>query len=254
MNRKGSTLVSRRKLLIGGASAGGLIGAGIAAPLAGPAVSGLYRAGEALSLASHRLLLARNPLAREFSVTDISKSFPTIGTAMPEDDQYQRLLADGFTGWRLPVDGLVARPLAFSLADLRQMPSRTQITAHSCERGWTAIAQWTGVQLARVLSLAQPLPAARYVVIYCVDGWYDSYSLDAFEALHPQTILAYGMNGRDLPVRHGAPVRLRIERQLGWKSLKFIHRIQLVDRLDGIGKGKRSFVADEFDFQWYGGI
>lgn len=109
------------------------------------------------------------------------------------------------------------------------------------------------MQLSRILELVQPLAAARHVVIYCVDRWYDSYRLDAFEALHPQTILAYGMNGDDVPVRHGAPVRLRVDRQLGWKSLKFINRV-LIDRLDRIGAGKGSFVADDFNFQWYGGI
>lgn len=242
-----------RRALIGGASAGGLLLAGAGTKILAGSFGGLYRAGEALTLASHRLLLAHNPLAREFSPSEISKTFPTIGTAMPEDKNYQRLLASGFTDWRLTIDGLVAHRMSLSLADLKQMPARTQITAHSCERGWTAIAQWTGVQLSRVLDLVKPLPAARYVVIYCVDDWYDSYRLDAFEALHPQTILAYGMNGRELPVQHGAPVRLRVERQLGWKSLKFIHRLQLVDRLDGIGEGTGSFVAD-FGFQWYGGI
>lgn len=248
-----SKLISRRALMIGGATAGGIALAGAGATALAPAFDGLYRAGEALTLASHRLLLAGNPLAREFGIADISRSFPVIGTALPEDEQYLRQLARGFADWRLAIDGLVAHRLSLSLTDLKQMPARTQITAHSCERGWTAIAQWTGVQLARVLSLAAPLPEARYAVVYCVDGWYDSYRLDTFEALHPQTILAYGMNGADLPVRHGAPVRLRVERQLGWKSVKFVSRVQLVDRLDRIGEGKGSFVAD-FGFQWYGGI
>lgn len=248
-----SRLISRRALLIGGASAGGLLLAGAGARILAPSFDGLYRAGETLTLASHRLLLASNPLAREFSAADISKTFPVIGTAMPEDANYQRLLAGAFADWRLTIDGLAAHPMSLSLADLRQMPSRTQITAHSCERGWTAIAQWTGVQLSRVLDLVKPSPAARYVVIHCVDGWYDSYRLDAFEAMHPQTILAYGMNGRELPVQHGAPVRLRVERQLGWKSLKFVHRLQLVERIDHVGEGTGSFVAD-FGFQWYGGI
>lgn len=242
--------ISRRALLVGGAAAGGVI---LGTKLLAPSMNGLYRAGEALTITSHRLLLAGNPLAREFSVADISKNFPVIGTAMPESESYQRLLSDGFADWRLTVDGMVAKPLSLSLDDLRRMPSRTQITAHSCERGWTAIAQWTGVQLSHVLGLARPLSTARYVVVYCEDGWYDSYRVDEFEALHPQTLLAYGMNGRDLPVPHGGPVRLRIERQLGWKSVKFINRLQLVEGFEHIGEGTGSYVAD-FGFQWYGGI
>lgn len=245
--------ITRRALLTGGAAAGGLVLAGGGATLLSPSLDGLYRAGEALTLASHRLLLARNPLAREFSVADISKNFPVIGTSLPEDENYRRLMANAFVDWRLTVDGLVAQPLKLSVPELQRMPARTQITAHSCERGWTAIAQWTGVQLARVLSLARPLPTARYVAIYCDDGWYDTYRLDAFEALHPQSLLTYGMNGRDLPVQHGAPIRLRIERQLGWKSLKYVSRLQLVDRFDNIGDGKGSFAAD-IGFQWYAGI
>lgn len=248
-------LISRRGFIIGGASAGGLLLAGAGAKVAGPAFDALYRSGEMLTLATHRALLSvtGQPLAREFDASDVSRVFPAIGTVMPEDEDYQRQLAGNFADWRFTVDGLVTRPLSLSLADLKQMPARTQITSHSCERGWTAIAQWSGVQLARVLALAEPLANARYAVFYCVDGWYDSYRLDAFEALHPQTILAYGMNGGDLPVQHGAPVRLRVERQLGWKSLKFVNRVQLVDRVDDIGEGTGSFVAD-FGFQWYGGI
>lgn len=249
MNRK----ISRRALLAGGAATGGLLAAGTAVAIG---FNSLYRTGEALTLASHRLLLASTgqPLAREFDVDDISPNFPVVGTSMPEVENYQLQLAGGFSEWRLAIDGLVRRPTSLSLAELKLMPVRTQITAHSCERGWTAIAQWTGVQLSYLLNLVEPVATARYVVIYCVDGWYDSYRLDAFEALHPQTILAYGMNGRDMPTAHGAPVRLRVERQLGWKSLKFVNRIQLVDRLDQIGDGKGSFVADEYEFQWYGGI
>lgn len=248
-----SRLPTRRAVLIGGASLGGLLLARGAADVLGPTFDRLYRVGEALSRKSHRLLLARQPLAREFGVDDISGTFPVIGTAMPEGEHYRRLLDGRFADWRLTIDGLVDHPMVLSLADLQHMPARTQITAHSCERGWTAIAEWTGVQLSRVLELAEPRPEARWVVIHCEDGWWDSYRLDAFEALHPQTILAYGMNGSALPVPHGAPLRLRVERQLGWKSLKFVNRVQLVDDYRRIGEGKGSLVA-EWGFQWYGGI
>lgn len=246
--------ISRRALLIGGISTGGIL---LARTGGMESLLGVYfaanRAGETLSRGAHRLLLANGALAREFSVEDISATFPAIGTLLPTDKDYQRLLTGNFTDWRLQIDGLVTRPIQLSLADLKQMPSRTQITAHSCERGWTAIAQWTGVQLQRVLELVHPLSAARYAVVHCVDGWYDSFTLDKFEALHPQTILAYGMNGQDLPVKHGAPVRLRVERQLGYKSLKFIKRIELVERFDQIGQGRGSFAAD-LGYQWYAGI
>jgi DMSO/TMAO reductase YedYZ molybdopterin-dependent catalytic subunit len=242
--------ISRRKLIVGGVSAGGILLAGTATKYSNE----LYRVGEDFSRATHRLLLRKNPLAREFTTREISKNFPPIGTTLPEGDIYQRLLHGRFADWRLPVGGLVDKPLSFSLADLQALPARTQITAHSCERGWTAIAQWTGVQLSRVLELVKPQSKARWVAIHCADGWWDSYSLDHFEALHPQTILAYGMNGKDLPVQHGAPVRLRVERQLGWKSLKFVDRIELVEDYRRLGDGKGSLVADEYDFQWYGGI
>ena len=242
--------ISRRKLIIGGASAGGIVLAGIAIRYSHE----LYRVGEDLSRVTHRLLLRNNPLAREFTARDISRNFPAIGTTMPESETYQRLLHGRFLDWRLPVGGLVDKSMSFSLADLQAMPARTQITAHSCERGWTAIAEWTGVQLSRVLELVKPQPKARWVAIHCADGWWDSYSLDQFEALHPQTLLTYGMNGRDLPVQHGAPVRLRVERQLGWKSLKYVDRIELVEDYRQLGYGKGSLVADEYGFQWYGGI
>ncbi len=147
--------------------------------------------------------------------------------------------------------GLVERPTAFSLADLKAMPSRTQITLHACEQGWSAIAQWTGVPLSHVLAAVGMRPEARFVVIRTVDGWWDSY--DLFDALHPQTILATGMNGGPLPVAHGAPVRLRVERQLGYKSLKYLASIEAVDRVDGLGQGRGSMVG-ELGFSWYAGI
>ena len=143
---------------------------------------------------------------------------------------YQRLLAGGFTEWRSPVGGLVSRPAELSLEVLKRFPSRTQVTQHNCEQGWPAIAEWTGVQLARVLQEVGTLPQARYVVLYTIDGWWDS--LNMLDTLHPQTLLAYGMNGRDLPVPYGTPVRLRAERQLGYKNLKYISRIDVTDRLD----------------------
>ncbi len=216
-----------------------------------PSYGSLFGVSDMLSMSAQRLILRNQPLAREFDAALISKGFPAIGTTMPEDETYLRHLADGFARWRLPIDGLVQRPLHLSLPELRSLPARTQVTGHSCERGWTAIGQWTGVPLVNVLRLAGMRPEARYVVFYAVDGWYES--LDLFDALHPQTLLAYGMNGADLPVQHGAPVRVRVERQLGYKSIKFVNRISVVDSLAGIKTGKGSLAA-QFGYSWYAGI
>jgi DMSO/TMAO reductase YedYZ molybdopterin-dependent catalytic subunit len=216
--------------------------------------------GQAASLHMQRLLLARQPLAREYAAADISPDFPPNGTAMPPSPLYQQMMLRNFENWQLTVDGLVRNKLTLSLADIRAMPARTQITMHNCDEGWSAIGQWTGVQLSRVLAQAELAPQARYVVFHCIDelvrtpdrsGFYYE-SLDLFDALHPQTILAYGMNGRALPVRHGAPLRLRVERQIGYKHAKYINRIEAVDRLDRIGKGKGGFWEDR-GYQWYAG-
>ena len=243
--------LSRRRLILGSASLGaaGLVGG---CDPGGPRLrTDPYGLAEWLTFAGQRLLLARQPLAREFGPGMISSVFPTINTTDPDDPAYRRSKALGFADWRLPVTGLVERPGAFSLADLRAMPARTQITLHACEQGWSAIGQWTGVALSRVLAAVGMKPEARYVVIRTVDGWWDTY--DLFDALHPQTILAYGMNGGDLPTAHGAPVRLRVERQLGYKSLKYLSSIEAVERVDGIDHGRGSLLAG-LGFSWYAGI
>lgn len=247
------TDVSRRKLILGASALGSaallpgcdLLGDG------GPGRGGLYGLSDALSFTVQRFLLRHQPLVREFGPESISSVFPTINTTDPDDPAYRRSKAAGFSDWRLPVRGLVEKPGAFSLADLRAMPARTQITLHSCEQGWSAIGGWTGVALSHVLGVVGLRPEARFVVIRTVDGWWDSY--DLFDALHPQTILAYGMNGGALPIAHGAPVRLRVERQLGYKSLKYLASIEAVARVDGIGQGRGSMVS-ELGFSWYGGI
>jgi DMSO/TMAO reductase YedYZ molybdopterin-dependent catalytic subunit len=243
--------ISRRTLLATGASAlaGGWLSAGCsgaAQPLSGTFL-GL---GDALTYAAHRTLLPQQALAREFSRDRISP-LPENGTTNPEDENYQRLLRGRFEDWRLPISGLVAQPTAMSLDDLKRFPARTQITQHTCEEGWSAIAEWTGVQLSRVIEAVGIRPAARYIVFHTVDGWWDS--LDMSDALHPQTILTYGMNGRELPVPHGAPIRLRVERQLGYKSLKFLKTMTITDRLDNVEDGTGAVgVAD--GYSWYSGI
>jgi DMSO/TMAO reductase YedYZ molybdopterin-dependent catalytic subunit len=243
--------LTRRDLMRGAAAAGGLVLTGCGGPLLPPTYGSLLGVGEAVTFASHRLLLPGQSLAREFSRDMISVSFPAINTIAPEDEEYQRLRHAGFADWRLPVGGLVRQPVALSLVDLRRMQARTQITQHNCEQGWSAIAEWTGVPLRSVLEHVGLAPAARYIVFHCVDGWWDS--LDMLDALHPQTLLTYAMNGRPLPMKHGAPVRLRVERQLGYKSLKFVNRVTVVATLDGIETGTGAMVT-EYGYSWYAGI
>ena len=195
------------------------------------------RMGDNLTYAAFRLL-PRQRLVKEYTLADIS-SIPAQGVIdlaaakTPKIVDYRRLLDGGFADWRLSVEGRVGTPHAFSLSELKRLPSRTQITRHVCEEGWSAIAQWTGVPLRTVLETAGILPTARFVVLYSYDDW--AVGIDLFDALHPQTILAYGMNGRDLPIPHGAPVRLRLETQLGQKSVKYLQRIVVKDEFDDGG-------------------
>jgi DMSO/TMAO reductase YedYZ molybdopterin-dependent catalytic subunit len=216
-----------------------------------PDASGVFGIGSTLTYVTHRILLSRRPLAREFSRNQISTNFPAINTVLPEDQGYRLDMRAGFRDWRLTVDGLVARPSEFSLAELRRYPSRAHITEHICEQGWSAIAEWTGVPLSRILDEAGILPQAKYVFFYSVDGWWDS--LDMADAWHPQTLLAYGMNGHDLPVPHGAPVRLRVERQLGYKNLKYLSAITVTDSTKDWGKGLGAQGAEN-GYSWYAGI
>jgi DMSO/TMAO reductase YedYZ molybdopterin-dependent catalytic subunit len=247
-------LITRRQILIGGlTTAGGLLLSGCAKKLP-PTYGNILRMGDAFTYAAHQVLLPGESLAREYSHKDIS-SFPATGTTNPCDpnlrkpnETYAQLLKGNFADWRLSIEGLVARPGSYSLADLKRLPSRTQITRHVCEEGWSAIAEWTGVPLSRVLDAAGILPNARFVVFYSYDEWIDS--IDMLDALHPQTILAYGMNGRDLPIAHGAPVRLRVERQLGYKSMKYLERIVVKDEFDDGGANGNI----QNGWAWYVGI
>jgi DMSO/TMAO reductase YedYZ molybdopterin-dependent catalytic subunit len=248
-----SRLVTRRRALFTGLAAIG----GLAVTrdwIDMPPVYGHpLRMGDNLTYAAFRLL-PRQRLVKEYTLADIT-SIPAQGaidlgaaTAPKIVDDYRRLLDGGFADWRLSVEGRVSAPRAFSLNELKQLPSRTQITRHVCEEGWSAIAQWTGVPLRTVLEATGILPTARFVVLYSYDDWLTS--IDLLDALHPQTILAYGMNGRDLPIPHGAPVRLRLETQLGQKSLKYLQRIVVKDEFDdGGAKGEI-----QNGWAWYMGI
>jgi DMSO/TMAO reductase YedYZ molybdopterin-dependent catalytic subunit len=249
-------LITRRKLITGLTAVAGASGLIVAARLANryglipPDNNGIFGIGETLTYAAQRVLMSRHSLAREFSRNDISKIAPVNG-GVPEDEMYQRLLSGGFEDWRLTVDGLVARPLSLSLGELKQFPSRTQITHQACEEGWSFIAEWTGVPLSHVLNLAGVSAGARYVVFFPFDESWDS--LDMADAWHPQTLLAYAMNREELPTPHGAPVRLRVARQLGYKSVKYLSRIAVTDSLKNIGKGLGSY-SPEIGYSWYAGI
>jgi len=249
--------LTRRKLVTAGlAAAGGVAGLGVAARLAQkyglvpPDHSGIYGLGETLNYAAYRLL-TRHSMAREFSRSQISKR-PLENEIPPPSDEFKRFQSAGFADWRLSVTGLVAQPASFSVAELKSYPSRSQITQLACEEGWSYIAEWIGVPLSHVLGLVGVLPRAKYVVYYSIDpDWWDS--IDMADALHPQTFLAYGMNGGELSVGNGAPLRLRVPRQLGYKNVKFVNRLIVTDSLKGFGKGLGS-EAPETGYAWYAGI
>ena len=223
-----------------------------------PTYGNLLRMGDNLTYKAHRLLLPEQSLAREYDYSDIS-SVPAIGTTNPADSSqylfhaehgqaYEHLLAEEFADWKLTVEGSVAKPGTFTLADLKRMPSRTQITRHTCEEGWSAIAQWTGVPLRAILEACGMQQGARFVEFHSYDSIADS--IDMVDALHPQTILAYGMNGRNLPIGHGAPLRLRVERQLGYKSVKFIRKIVVSNEFDDLGESGPL----QAGWAWYVGV
>lgn len=249
--------LTRRKLITNSlTAAAGAFGLGVAGYLADryglipPDHGGVYGVGETLTYAAQRLLMSHHSLAREFNRSEVSNVFPVNGLP-PEDESYRLQVANGFAGWRLTVDGLVAHPSSFSLADLKRYPSRSQITHQACEEGWSFIAEWTGVPLSHVLNAVGVHRQAKYVVFFPFDENWDS--VDMPDAWHPQTLLAYGMNGRELPIPHGAPVRLRVARQLGYKSVKYLSRITVVDNLQNIGRGLGS-ISPEIGYSWYAGI
>ena len=222
--------------------------------------------GQVWSLHTQRFLLGGGALAREFKPSDISTHFKANGTTNPNYDAYNQAAANHFADWRLTIDGLVARPMSLSLAQLRGLPSRTQITRHDCVEGWSAIGQWTGAPLGLLLKAAGVLPSARYAVFYCADNldgepakggnqapgqYYES--IDLVDAFHPQTLVAYAMNGAPLDIAHGAPLRLRVERQLGYKQAKYLQRIALTSTLAGINGGKGGYWEDR-GYEWYAGM
>ena len=251
----------RRGWLAGlGAGLGGLWLAGCDRLSRSERALGALGAAEPLNRAVQRLL-GRSALAPEFTRADLSPAFKVNGTANPPDTDYQALAAGGFADWRLVVDGLVERPLSLTLDEVRALPARTQITRHDCVEGWSCIAKWTGTPLSLVLDQAVVKPQARYVMFHCLDtidrdlsGDIKYYgSIDLIDARHPQTILAYGLNGKPLPVENGAPLRVRVERQLGYKMPKYLRGIELVDSFGAFGRGRGGYWEDN-GYDWYGGI
>jgi DMSO/TMAO reductase YedYZ molybdopterin-dependent catalytic subunit len=203
-------------------------------------------------------LLTGDRLAAEFPRSMISPVFRPNGSTNPKTAEYLAIKADGFRSYRLQVRGMVERPLEFSLDALRALPARTQVTRHDCVEGWSVIGQWTGVPVAHLLDLARPKPGARHVVFHCFDDiagdgsrYYES--VDLLDAYHPQTIAAYSLNGAPVPIANGAPVRMRIERKLGYKQPKYVHTIEVVDGYAGFGSGKGGYWED-LGYDWYGGI
>ena len=257
------TILTRRSLVTVGA--GGLLLSGCDKLSYNPRMVSVLESAEGATERWQRLI-GRDALAREFTEADISPVFRANGSQSVDTDDYLAHSESDFADWRLKVDGLVARPLSLSLAQLRAAPQRTQITRHDCVEGWSAIGKWTGPQLGAILKAAGVLPSARYVMFLCADnyggeaanggdqsGGLYCESIDMVDAYHPQTIMAHTMNGETLSVPHGAPLRLRVERQLGYKHAKYVMGIRLVDSFKGFGAGKGGYWPDR-GYEWFAGI
>ncbi|NML07613.1 molybdopterin-binding protein [Sphingomonas sp. G-3-2-10] len=247
-------MISRRSFLITGT--GGLLAGCDAVDSSGIGKS-ILSTGDDAHKFLQRSITDRAALAREFRADQMSPKFRVNGTANPNTPDYAAHAANRFADWRLKVDGLVQRPLSISLADLRAMPQRAQITRHDCVEGWSAIGKWQGPHLARILDLAGLRQSAKFIVFHCADAiggapYYES--IDLIDAYHPQTIMAWAMNDAPLSVGHGAPVRLRVERQLGYKHAKYVMRIEAVASLAGIHKGGGGLWEDRSGYEWYAGI
>jgi hypothetical protein len=248
-------IITRRDVLASGlAVVGGLIMPGCKSKEMPPTYGNILRMGDNLTYYAHRALLPGKSLAKEYDPRDIS-SFPATGTFDPGDsggrsysEEWDKLHKGEFANWRLSIGGLVTKPLQLSLKDLMAFHAQKQITRHTCEEGWTAIAEWTGVRLGDVLKAAGIRSNARFVNYHAYDGFSDS--LDMLDAFHPQTLLAYGMNGKNLPVPHGAPIRMRVETQIGYKSVKYLKSIVVTDEFDDFGENG----AIPNGWAWYNGL
>lgn len=255
-------MLNRRGLLLG-AAALGVSGCKVldGANAKDTALRNAFESVSGMTYRAQRLLGGGHSLAPEYAESDIRQGQRPNGSVDPDGEDYLALRDAGFAGYNLTVTGLVEKPMTIPLAALKAMPAKTQITRHDCVEGWSCIAKWTGVPLADVLNEARPKMNARFAVFHCYDALEKSLSgevkyyesIDLIDAYHPQTILAYGLNGADLPVANGAPLRLRVERQLGYKMAKYVHTIELVDSFASYGLGKGSYWADR-GYEWYAGI
>jgi DMSO/TMAO reductase YedYZ molybdopterin-dependent catalytic subunit len=251
-------LIDRRRFLTGVLQAAGLLVlAGCDNLTRSSWLPKLFSKTEWLTRWVQLTLTSKDALAKEYTEADLSKVFPANGTSNPDTSIYKALAQENFVAWKLEIGGLVQQPAGFSLPDIHAMPARTQITRHDCVEGWSAIGKWKGVPLREVMEQVKPLPAAKYVVFHCADiddehiHYYESIALE--DAYHPQTIMAYEMNDAPLDIAHGAPLRLRVERQLGYKHAKYVMRIELVESLELIGGGRGGYWEDQ-GYEWYAGI
>ena len=254
--------ITRRKLLLNAASGAGIVLlSGCEKTLnqlsGNDTVRAILGSAEQANRRIQRLFAGRNKLAQEFNEKEISSYFRPNGLPAPVTLEYRAGADNNWQGWQLEVTGLVERPAKFALSELQSLPARTQITRHDCVEGWSAIAKWKGVPLAEIMSRTRPLAAARYIVFHCMDSdssgnsYYES--IDLVDAQHPQTILAYEMNDRALPIEHGAPLRLRVENQLGYKHAKYIRALEFVANFDKLAQGKGGYWEDQ-GYEWYAGI
>ena len=246
--------VKRRNLLAGMA---GLLAAGCSKVADSETGKSLFAAADDWHRKAHRALAGKQALAKEYDRSALSPTFRGNGSVTVDSDAYRAQLAAGFTDWRLEVRGLVDKPLSLSLDNIRKLPQRTQITRHDCVEGWSAIGEWTGPQLSLLLDAAGVKEAANFIVFRCADtlggdAYYES--VDMVDAYHPQTIVAHMLNGEALPEKNGAPLRMRIERQLGYKQPKYLTAIEAVASLDDIGDGKGGYWEDRAGYQWYAGM
>jgi len=251
------TLLTRRTLVTGGALGAGLLLSGCDKLAQQPGFRRILFSGEKINMGLQRALMDRNALAPEFTSDQMSPVFRTNGNSNPNTADYNRHVAENFANWRLEIGGLVDRPLRLSLSDIGAFPQRAQITRHDCVEGWSAIGKWQGPMLGNVLKAAGVRTSARYIVFTCADLWSGApyyESIDMVDAFHPQTILAWAMNDKRVSVGHGAPIRLRVERHLGYKNAKYVMRIDAVASLAGIGLGKGGYWEDHVNYDWYAGI
>ncbi len=251
----------RRGML--GASALGLAGCKVLDSANKPdsVMRNVFESASPLTYRVQRLIGGGHTLAPEYTRADVRQTQHPNGSVNPEGEDYLTLARDGFADYALTVTGLVDNPVVLTRDQLWAMPSRTQITRHDCVEGWSCIAEWTGVPMGLVMDQARPKVNARFAVFHCYDSierslsgevkYYES--IDLIDAYHPQTILAYAMNGSPLPVANGAPLRVRVERQLGYKMAKYVHTIELVENFTGLGSGRGSYWADR-GYEWYAGI